>query len=194
MAKVLITAFQPYGRWQANSSWLTLLELTRDLPTDPQVTTRLYPVNYDDVSQKIADDLSGEFDVALHLGQAPGATHVQLESVAVNVKAEPEQPADQHTRLEADGPTAYRSALPLADWASMLRRSGVPAQVSYHAGTYLCNATLYWSHHFADQSNLATQSAFIHLPLDVSQSLDDGMPSLPATLCARAVRLILEQI
>jgi pyroglutamyl-peptidase len=91
---------------------------------------------------------------------------------------------------------AYRSALPLADWAVKLRRAGVPAQVSYHAGNYLCNATLYWSHYLAERLALATQTAFIHVPLDVSQVVNEphGTASLPVNLSAQAVRLILEEL
>ena len=43
MTRVLLTAFQPYEGWQTNASWLALVELTRDLPDQPMVTTRLYP-------------------------------------------------------------------------------------------------------------------------------------------------------
>ena len=91
---------------------------------------------------------------------------------------------------------AYRSSLPLADWAVKLRRAGVPAQVSYHAGTYLCNATLYWSHWLAERMALKTQSAFIHVPLDVSQVVNEphGAASLPATISGHAIGLILEEL
>ena len=46
MASVLITAFEPYDRWEANSSWLALVELTKDLPSEPRITTRRYPVDF----------------------------------------------------------------------------------------------------------------------------------------------------
>jgi pyrrolidone-carboxylate peptidase len=46
MARVLLTAFGPYGSWESNASWLALTELTRELPSLPQVTTRLYPTDY----------------------------------------------------------------------------------------------------------------------------------------------------
>jgi pyroglutamyl-peptidase len=95
-----------------------------------------------------------------------------------------------------DGPVAYRAELPLADWAVKLRRAGIPAQVSYHAGTYLCNATLYWSQYLAERMALATESAFIHVPLDVSQVVNEphGAASLPSVISAHAVRLILEEL
>ena len=45
MPRVLITAFGPYGKWAENASWLALVELTRHLPAQPEITTRRYPVD-----------------------------------------------------------------------------------------------------------------------------------------------------
>ena len=41
MPRVLVTAFGPYGGWQENASWLAIVELTRNLPSHPEITTRL---------------------------------------------------------------------------------------------------------------------------------------------------------
>jgi pyroglutamyl-peptidase len=98
--------------------------------------------------------------------------------------------------LADDGPMAYRSPLALADWAIKLREAGIPAQVSYHAGTYLCNATLYWTCYLTERLSIKTQAAFIHLPLDVSQVINEphGMPALPTAIAVHALRLILEEL
>ena len=196
MASVLITAFEPYDRWKTNSSWLSLVLLTHELPTEPAVTTRLYPVDFAAVKQRLADDLAGQFDYAIHLGQAPGSSHVRLEALGINVGGSSSQSPDQYRPLADDGPVAYRSPLPLGDWAVKLRRAGIPAQVSYHAGTYLCNATLYWTCYLAEHLSLNTQAVFVHLPLDVSQVVNEpqGTPSLPASISAHAIRLILEEL
>jgi pyroglutamyl-peptidase len=144
----------------------------------------------------LADDLADDFDFALHLGQAPDSGRIQLEAVGLNIGGSSSQSPDQFQPLVNDGPVAYRSSLPLGDWARKLRRAGVPAQVSYHAGTYLCNATLYLSCHLAAQMRLRTQAAFIHLPLDPAQvaSQAQDMASLPASTSAAALRLILEEL
>jgi pyroglutamyl-peptidase len=196
MSRVLLTAFEPYDRWKANASWLALVELTHRLPEQPQITTRLYPVDFTVMKERLAEDLSGKYDFALHLGQAPGSSRVQLEAIGLNIGGSSSQSPDQYRPLVDDGPIAYRTALPLADWAVKLRRGGVPAQVSYHAGTYLCNATLYWSHYLAERLALATQSAFVHVPLDVSQVVNEphGAASLPSHISAQAIRLILEEL
>jgi pyroglutamyl-peptidase len=196
MPSVLITAFEPYDRWDANSSWLALVKLTQSLPSQPAITTRLYPVDFAAVKEKLAGDLRANFDYALHLGQAPGSTRIQLESIAINVGGSSTQSPDQFRPLVDGGPVGYRSPLPLADWASRLRASRIPAQVSYHAGTYLCNATLYFSCYLAERMGLETKAAFVHLPLDPSQTIEQapGLASLPAVSSAEALREILADL
>ncbi len=55
MARVLITAFRPYGPWRVNASWLTLVELTRDLPGEPEIVTRLYPVSFERGARRVLE-------------------------------------------------------------------------------------------------------------------------------------------
>lgn len=194
--RVLLTAFEPYGPWPTNASWLALMELTRDLPQQPHTTTRLYPVDFAKVRDRLTQDLAQNYDVALHLGQAPGETAIRLESVGLNVRS----PArEDHTGgqsfgpLVEDGPLAYASELPMATLAQRLRAAGIPAGVSHHAGTYVCNATLYLSHYIAQRMALQTRIGFIHLPLETSQAAADGAktPSLPASISAAAIREVL---
>jgi pyroglutamyl-peptidase len=195
MPRVLLTAFKPYDRWRVNASWLALVELTRDLPASAGITTRLYPVDYAEVKERLEADLREGFDFALHLGQAPGSGCVQLEKIGLNVQGPTGADGAESPPLIEGAPVAYQSTLPLADWAAMLRREGIPARVSYHAGTFLCNAALYLSHHLAAEHGYRTQTAFIHVPLDVTQAAEEpGAPSLPAAASARAVRVILEQL
>jgi pyroglutamyl-peptidase len=194
MATVLITAFEPYERWPTNASWLALVHLTQSLPTEPQVTTRLLPVDFERVKVLLAEELAANYDYALHLGQAPGRARIEVEAVALNIARNHDSHSDRP--LCDDGPLSYRTSLPLYEWASKIRAAGIPAEVSFHAGTFLCNASMYMTHYYAQRMNLKTQAAFIHLPLDTSQVTGETtqMPSLPAVLSAGAIRIILESI
>jgi pyroglutamyl-peptidase len=196
MTTVLMTAFEPYDRWQANASWLTVVELTSELPSEPKVTTRLYPVDFRAAKTKLQEDLTANYDYALHLGQAPGSSQIRLEAFGLNIGGSGRQRPDEFHPLVADGPAAYQSSLPLARWAGMIRRAGVPAEVSYYAGTYLCNATLYLSHFFAQEMGLKTRSCFIHLPLSTTQAISErtDTPSLPTSMAQLAVRMILNDL
>jgi pyroglutamyl-peptidase len=196
MPSVLITAFEPYDRWTENSSWLALVELTRSLPPEPKVVTRRYPVDFEQARSRLIEDLAADYDFALHLGQAPGIGRIHLEAVGINVGGHSSLLPDQFQPLVPGGPAAYRSTLPLADWAGQIRQLGIPCQVSYHAGTYLCNALLFLTHHIAHEQRLKTRACFIHLPLAPQQVLGDrqDISSLPSAQCAEAVLLIVRSL
>ena len=196
MTRVLITAFEPFDRWSENSSWLALVELTRSLPESPKVVTRRYPVDFAKAKERLSEDLAADYDFALHIGQSSKIGRIELEAIGLNVGGEPSQLPDQMQPLVSGGPTAYRTPLPLARWGAMMREDGIPAQVSYHAGTYLCNGVLYLSQHIAAEKRLRTRSTFIHLPLAPQQVLGERQdwPSLPSEMCARGIRLILDDL
>lgn len=196
MPHIFITAFEPYDNWPDNASWLALVEFTKSLPEGAKFTTRRYPVDFHEVRERLERDLQEDFDYALHLGQAPGSPRIRLETIGLNIGGHSQHLAELFQPLVPDGPIAYRSTLPLAEWAANLREVGIPATVSYFAGTYLCNAIFYLSLHLAQQKNLRTRSAFLHLPLDLSQSTKatQEMAALPAALSAAALRLIVEEL
>jgi pyroglutamyl-peptidase len=159
--------------------------------------TRQYPVEFSVARKCLERDLHAyEFDYALHVGQAERADGVQLEAIAVNVAGESEQLPEEFKSLIPGGPVAYRTDLPLANWARQLRDAGIPATVAYHAGTYLCNALLYLSVHFAQTLQVPTRATFVHLPLATSQGMNDGKgrPSLPSDIAAAALRMILQDL
>lgn len=196
--RILLTAFEPYGTWPDNSSLRCLAELTRLVELEPipgvALATRIYPVDFPQVRQRLAEDLAGGVDFAIHLGQSPGAASIQLEEVAINRGMTPGETTC--VALEEDAPLAYRSDLPLDDWAAQLRQEGIPVRVSYHAGTYLCNAALYWSLHLAARNGWPTRAVFVHLPFDVPQAMaqNKDVASLSAGVTAQGVRRILEWI
>lgn len=196
MATVLITAFEPYDRWSENSSWSALIELTKLFPKQPKIVTRRYPVDFSKVRSQLAKDLAANYDFAIHLGQAPGISRVHFEAIGLNIGGHSNQMPDEYQPLVADGPVAYHSKLPLARWAALLRSDGIPAAVSYHAGTYLCNAMLYLSHYYAAQQELKTLATFIHLPLCPEQVVGgkQDLASMPSSSVAQGLLHVLRDL
>lgn len=199
MTRVLMTAYGAYDDWETNASWLAMQALTLEMPTHVELTTRLYQVDFESVRTKLAEDVRQGYDVILHLGQSPGSGQIELEAFGVNIARRRMQPRSEATPLESDGPVAYRSQLPLEDWARLMRQEGIPADVSFHAGDYLCNAALYWSHYYSEQAGLPCLATFLHVPLDPSQVVakaaeGKNLASLPAETTARALRLLLESL
>ena len=72
-------------------------------------------------------------------------------------------------------------------------RGGIPAYVSYTAGTYLCNQTLYSTLHEIGRRSLALRAGFIHVPLLPSMVAGHGReePSMDLPLMLRALQTAL---
>lgn len=194
--RILLTAFEPYDQWSSNSSWETIVELLRVRGTIPNVITRRYPVSLTRFQERLEVDLARGFDSIIHLGQAPGISQIHLEAIAINVAGVTEAEGADFGDLVVGGPVGYRSRFPLGAWASYLRQSGIPARVSYHAGTYLCNAALYLSHHWLETHGKTGRVAFIHLPLSDQQVRESGrsLASMPLDTMVKAVGLLLDRM
>ncbi|MFG0262166.1 MAG: pyroglutamyl-peptidase I [Novipirellula sp. JB048] len=189
MTRVLLTAFEPYERWTENSSWLALVDLTQWYEGKADLTTRRYPVDLTRMSVQLKKDLQDDYDIAVHLGQSPGATLIQLEVFGLNVRCD-------GTPLLKDAPAAYQSTLPLSRCRNALVEAGIPCEVSHHAGTYLCNAVLYLSQHYSHSFAMKTRSLFVHLPLSPAQAArnEDRLPSMSTPMVSAALAMIIENI
>lgn len=196
MHRVLLTAFGPYDDWSENTSWLVLQDLLRDIPQHVELVTRLYPVDFVEVRKRLEEDLKLSFGTVLSLGQAPGNSRIALEGVGLNLARGRGMRAEDAVPLDPTGPPAYFSTLPLKEWAERLRSEGIPAEVSHHAGTYLCNAALYLSHHVSARAGYPTRCGFLHLPLASEQAVDlpRDYPSLPVSLMSRGVRRLVDDL
>lgn len=191
--RILLTAFEPFGAWSTNASRICLEHLLPQIPTLCEVVAKIYPVEFTATRPILEADLGENFDLAIHLGQAQQTGRIRLEAVGLNVGTLPGRLEGETFALIADGPPAYQVDLPLSVWAEQLRSEGYPAYVSHHAGTYLCNATLYWGRHFIERHGLKTQTCFVHVPLDISQVA--GLPgdylTLPSMIVAQGVARII---
>lgn len=192
MPRILLTAFEPYHEWPENSSWLTLIELTRWFDTGGKVVTRRYPVDLAEMTHRLSDDLTAGYDYVLHLGQSPGAAAIQLETIGLNA-------TDAETPLIEGAPLAYRTPLPMVRWSQKLIAEGIPAMVSRDAGVHICNAILYLSHHLIEQRGLPTRPGFVHLPLAPHQAakrLPEHPPlaSMSLPMMAAALTVILSDL
>ncbi len=196
LMRVLLTAFEPYDAWERNSSWDTLVAFLVERGASPHIVTRRYPVDLAKLQNRLELDLSQGVDAVLHLGQAPGISHVQLESIGINVAGIGKSSHGEYGSILDDAPVAYRTRFPVGSWVNELQASGIPAKVSYHAGTYLCNAAMFLSHHWFARRQEKPMVGFVHLPLTPAQAVGEnhGMPSMSTPLAARALELIVDRM
>lgn len=182
MKKVLITGFEPFGGESINPSW-EAVSMLPDVVGDFSLIKLQLPTIYREASKLVISAAESESpDVVLCIGQAGGRNSIMPEYVGLNVRSA--KIADNRglilegERIDINGPDGLFSTAPVQLMVDKIRSIGLPANVSYHAGTFVCNDVLYsLLNHFRNSS---VAVGFIHVPFLPEQALD-GQPSL--TLC-----------
>lgn len=72
------------------------------------------------------------------------------------------QPHDEP--VFADGVDGYFSTLPVKDMVAAIRNAGIPAAISYSAGTFVCNQLMYGVLYHIHHEFPNTRGGFVHVP------------------------------
>ncbi|RLG42640.1 MAG: pyroglutamyl-peptidase I, partial [Thermoproteota archaeon] len=138
-------------------------------------------------------------DIIINTGLAASRLVISIERVAVNI-IDARTPDNDGLRpidepIDPEGPFAYPSTLPTRRILERLKSSGIPARLSYSAGTYLCNFVMYLSLRTVDKMGMRTLAGFIHVPYtpDLAAKKEKPAPSMSLDLIRRAVEIALEE-
>lgn len=177
MKRLLITGFEPFGGENINPSW----EAVRMLPSKIggySLIKLLIPVEFGKAADMVIEAADESCpDLILCIGQAGGRSAITPELVGINLRhaSIPDnsgyQPKDEP--IIKGGDDAYFSTVPVRKLTEAIKASGVPSDVSYSAGAYVCNDVLYTLlHHFKDSK---TKVGFIHIPYSKEQNKEPDM-------------------
>lgn len=157
---VLVTGFGPFPGVPVNPSEAIIARLAA--PAGVRLVRHRLETAWEAVDA-LAAMVSG-VQVAVHVGVAPGARRLRIETVAVDAPA----PApDVRGALPPPRPaeaTVRRGRAVASPLAAAARRTGVPAGVSGDAGRYLCNALYGASLAAARQAARPHLAVFVHVP------------------------------
>ena len=189
---VLVTGFDPFGGEPLNPSWEVCTRLPRTI-AGLRVEILRVPCEFRRSIEVAAEAIERHRPkLVILLGQAGGRAHLSVERVAINVDdaRQPDNagfaPVDE--AIASQGPPAYFATLPVKAVARAMRASGVPAEVSNSAGTYVCNHLMYGVLHFLAASGAAARAGFVHLPYAEEQVLDKpGVAALSVATMAKGV-------
>lgn len=195
--KLLLTGFEPFGEMDINPSHLLMEWAEKQTFPGVEVKTLSLPVVYDRCTDK-SDEVIQSFqpDAVLHFGVAAGRAAINVERVAVNLNdtketADNEGNTPQDEPIEAGGPDALFATVPTRVMMEQLQRAGIPAVLSYTAGTYICNTSLYQTLRLIEKEQLHTKAGFIHLPALPEMVAGRPLPSMALSLQQEALRVIV---
>lgn len=197
---IIVTAFEPFGGSSHNSS-LDTLEALPNTIDGHTIIKLVLPVVFDRCADILCENIAQSSPSAVVcLGQAEGRGMITPEYTAVNVKhsTSPDN-AGQIFELEPiikDAPDAYFSTLPVNKIVNKLKSNAVPAQISFTAGTYVCNNLMYHVIHHCKR--LEIPAGFIHLPLSYEIAARENkigrVLTLPQAVMTDGIKLALEAV
>lgn len=169
---LLLTYFGPFPGVPVNPTVALAEGAVRALNTarpDLRVVARELPVSYDGSSTALRAALQDvQPDALISLGVAVGRDAVSLEQVAINLDSAGIEDNDGDRRCDKpivpDGREAYFSSLPVRASYERLRAAGEPVEISYTAGTYVCNHVFYEGQRISRELGLSIPAGFVHVP------------------------------
>ncbi|MBX9598100.1 MAG: pyroglutamyl-peptidase I [Burkholderiales bacterium] len=200
MNTILITGFAAFGGEKINPSWEAVKQLDQLIIDEYQLIARQLPCSFTESSEhliKLLEELQPQ--IVLNIGQAGGRLDISLERVAINLDDARiadnlgAQPIDQ--TIIKNAPSAYFTNLPLKALLQAARNNGIPASISYSAGTFVCNHVFYTLMHWINMLNPAIKGGFIHIPYLPEQAAALGaQPSMTQETVISGLKVILKTI
>lgn len=201
--KILVTGFEPFGGESINPSWEAVKLLPKEIDGH-EVIVKMLPCVFVKAGE-VLDGFIEQYrpDFVLCVGQAGGRANLTVEKVGINLMDgriadnEGYQPVDEPIRK--DGETAYFSNLPVKAMVNAVREAGIPASVSYSAGTYVCNYALYTTMYLINKKYPNIKGGFMHIPFAPEQAVNkpQSTPTMPIPTISdgikAAVRCILSE-
>ncbi len=198
--KILVTGFDPFGGEKVNPAY-EAVKLIPDKIAGSEIIKLEIPTVFTRSALVVEEAIKEHNpDVVLSIGQAGGRSSITVERVAINLAEaripdnDGEQPIDQ--QIKKDGENAYFATIPVKAMVKKIREKGIPAHVSYTAGTYVCNSIMYNVLYMADKKYPNIRAGFIHVPYAPEQVVDkpEGTPSMPVETIAKAIEYAIEAI
>jgi pyroglutamyl-peptidase len=187
---VLLTGFEPFGGDPSNPSGEAVHLVSERWSGPEELVTAVLPVTFADATERMRLLIAEHSpDVVVATGLAGNRSAVTPERIGVNLADAriPDnagaQPRD--AAVDPDGPAAYFASLPVKAIAAAVADAGIPAEVSYSAGTFVCNATMYAALRASARS---TRAGFVHVPW-AAENAPHGAPSLPLADIVRALEI-----
>ena len=213
--RVLLTASAPFAGLPRSASHEVAKAIEVEGLAFAELTVAILPVDYAAIPG-LVDDLVENVvpDIAVGLGVELGAPTIRLETTALNFADF--AIADNFGRfIRATVPFPHEPEARSGSWsapsiAGQLRDAGIPAIVSHHAGTHLCNLTYYALLRGLQKLNPDALCGYVHVPLlpdqvaefissqnrvaDTAPTTDSILPSMPLELQISGVRQVLDAL
>lgn len=198
--KILITGFEPFGGESVNPAY-EAVKLLPDMAGDIQIVKMEIPTVFGEAGKVVETGiLQHQPDAVICVGQAGRRADIGVERVAINlVEASiPDNAGNQpmDVKVQEDGDTAYFATIPVKAMVKNIKDHGIPASISYTAGTYVCNSVMYDLLYLIDRKYPSIRGGFIHVPYATEQGVGKpvGTATMELSTISKALLYALEAV
>lgn len=198
--KILITGFEPFGGESVNPAY-EAVKLLPDMAGDIQIVKMEIPTVFGEAGKVVETGiLQHQPDAVICVGQAGRRADIGVERVAINlVEASiPDNAGNQpmDVKVQEDGDTAYFATIPVKAMVKNIKDHGIPASISYTAGTYVCNSVMYDLLYLIDRRYPSIRGGFIHVPYATEQGVGKpvGTATMELSTISKALLYALEAV
>ncbi len=198
--KILITGFEPFGGESVNPAY-EAVKLLPDMAGDIQIVKMEIPTVFGEAGKVVETGiLQHQPDAVICVGQAGRRADIGVERVAINlVEASiPDNAGNQpmDVKVQEDGDTAYFATIPVKAMVKNIKNHGIPASISYTAGTYVCNSVMYDLLYLIDRKYPSIRGGFIHVPYATEQGVGKpvGTATMELSTISKALLYALEAV
>lgn len=198
--KILITGFEPFGGESVNPAY-EAVKLLPDMAGDIQIVKMEIPTVFGEAGKVVETGiLQHQPDAVICVGQAGRRADIGVERVAINLVEASipynagNQPMD--VKVQEDGDTAYFATIPVKAMVKNIKDHGIPASISYTAGTYVCNSVMYDLLYLIDRKYPSIRGGFIHVPYATEQGVGKpvGTATMELSTISKALLYALEAV
>lgn len=198
--KILITGFEPFGGESVNPAY-EAVKLLPDMAGDIQIVKMEIPTVFGEAGKVVETGiLQHQPDAVICVGQAGRRADIGVERVAINLieASIPDNAGNQpmDVKVQEDGDTAYFATIPVKAMVKNIKDHGIPASISYTAGTYVCNSVMYDLLYLIDRKYPSIRGGFIHVPYATEQGVGKpvGTATMELSTISKALLYALEAV
>ena len=197
--KILLTGFEPFGKYNENSSWVAAEKVATQDFFCVDVVLKQMPVSFAGVAKALRDAVEECNPAAVvMLGQAANIDYIKLERIAINMMDAAAADNDGYIAdeepISIDGAAALFTNVDVKALCRAVEEQGIPAKVSNSAGLYVCNRIYYEALQLCGEKP-GMKALFVHLPFYTGQlPVTEGKPSMPLDTIIKAVEIVINEI
>lgn len=200
MKKILVTGFDPFNKAKINPSY-EAVKLLPDTIGDYQIVKLEVKTIFGFSADKVIDAIkTHKPSYVLMVGEAGERDKISIERIGINLDdARIQDNAGQQprlTKIAESGADGIFATIPVDQIYQALKEANIPVEISYSAGTFVCNHLFYSVLNYltTSPSFKIIKAGFIHVPLLPEEAAKYKLKGMSKEATAQALLIALKTI